>query len=305
MTNVFKINTPDGISVNAADLANQLGIPVDQLPADLLEFFRNAPALIQNNKNAIREIIHPFYDEAFENRKKNGKKHLEILDVGKFIYYNSLPGIRLLEASESPDFVIEYDGERIGLEHTQLFKKDEQHALGKTISLLTLAEDFIRHENPGLRGLYNVAIATDKISVDNKPFILLTKLQLKGLARIVAEYISALDTGKTVSRPAFLDLVTRYDQDLLHLALSETFIKGWMDGSTLQKRIEQKEAKIVNYKKNKNLVQCWLLIVYTTSVSSSSFYINPGVLPTDSILFDKIFLMDSFQGSIIEGRVVR
>jgi len=68
----------------------------------------------------------------------------------------------------------------------------------------------------------------------------------------------------------------------------------------LAKRIAEKEKKVNQYKSNKGLAACWLLLVNSLSISSASFHIDPANLLAGHGVFDRIFIMDSFAETIIE-----
>ncbi|MEJ0080844.1 MAG: hypothetical protein WDM78_07810 [Puia sp.] len=304
MTKVFKFNVPDGKEVDAKDIAKMLGISVSELPAELLDKLLKETKAVQEQKIAIRHLINPFFDELMKDKKKNRKKILELIDIGKFIYHYA-KDIVLTESVEKPDFVVEFEGERIGIEHTQLFNDNAQHTIGKITSLLEVAKGYILGENESVKGLFNIFIDTRKIVVGPKEFIDLSKIELRPFARRLANYITSLYEERSIDLPDFVLDVIRYDQDTLHLGLSERFIKEQLHTEALLHRIDEKESRINAYKENKKLKTCWLLVMYSSSISSSSFYVDPSILPNDKVLFDKIFLFDSFRGTIIEGKVIR
>lgn len=299
----IRFSVPDGHEIDPEDIARQLGIPVSQLPVDLLEFLKGACENIRRDKAAVRRAITPFYDQALAS-KASANRLNEMIDIGKFIHHNTLP-LQLIEVGESPDFILDFQGERIGIEHTQLFNQTEQHQLGKTISFLESARRIILNVAPAIVGLYNIQLRIDRIALPGRRFLDLEKFELKPFARQLADYIINLTVNTSMPRPDFIDALTYYPKKDLILSLSEEFIKGQLQTATIIDRIEKKEAKIAAYLSGKNLSACWLLLVYNTSISSSSFFIDLTALPSHLVKFDRLFLLDSYQGTIIEGKVIR
>jgi len=259
-----------------------------------------AYAAMMESREKVRKIISPHYEDALRNAATNNDKHLEIVDAGKFIMVTGLP-IRLVEADESPDFVIEYNGERIGVEHTRLLRKSEQHAVGKAMTLLNGATNHVRQMRPDVTGLFDVSLLTDGAVYNGKEFMGLTKREMPVVAGILGDYIISLYAQTPGPAPAFVDHVAQYDNAAFSIRLSERFVRRQLETSVLAERIAEKEGNVNRYKANKGLTACWLLVVHSLSESSSSFHISPTDLPVGHGVFDRIFIMDSFAETIIEA----
>ena len=298
---VVRISVPTGQEVDLQDLARDhdlLPEHVEQLRAQL----KDAPAAIAKSKAAVLEIIQPFYQKAVTKWGEDSGKVAEILDVGKFIHYNTHK-LALIAVGESPDFILGVGGQKVGLEHTQFFDQAEQHLVGKTQLLLRETERQIRKIAPDLTGFFNVLIDTDKAILNGQSFIQLSGENLRRIARELADYIVSFARGEQAAIPAFLQKILRHDLDKVRLSLMEDFVRRGINTAALVKRIESKEKKIDRYKANSGLAACWLLIVYESGVSSTSFHVGVEDLPTKPTAFDRVFLMDSFTGDIIEGAV--
>lgn len=291
---------PVGQDISLEDIARHLGVPPYYLSPESLPEYRKAYAAAMESMEMVRRIISPFYEAAAKNAATNNDKHLEIVDAGKFIMITGLP-IRLVETEERPDFVIEYNGDRIGVEHTQLVKKSEQHAVGKALTLLNWAANYVGKMRPDVTGLFDVCLLTDGAVYTGKEFMELTKREMSVVAGILGDYIISLYAETSGPTPGFIERASQYANNMLNIRLSEIFIRRQLEASVLAERIAEKECKVGQYKANKGLTACWLLVVHSLSVSSASFHIDPADLPVGHGVFDRIFIMDSFAETIIEA----
>lgn len=303
VSHVVSITVPVGQEVNVLDMAERLGVSATDAER-MQEELKGAPTRLARDKAGVLAVIQPFYDKTVQRFGAEGNKTMELLDVGKFVYYNKM-SMRLLEVAERPDFIFEFQGERVGLEHTQLFDEAEQHRVGKVLSLLEEAKKYIVRTAIDIKGLFSIGVDTERISLNGRSFMDLPKLDLRTVAEMLGTYIVAYARGEAVERPLFINGIQRYEQGTLSLSPERHFIREGIDRAALEARIAAKETKIVAYKLNKNLSTCWLLVVYSSAVSSSSFHVELEDLPSDRLLFDRIYLMDSFTGSTITGTVVR
>jgi len=303
VSHVVSITVPAGQVVNVWDMAQRLGFSSADAER-MQEELKDAPATLARDKAGVLAVIQPFYDEIVQRFGAEGSKTMELLDAGKFVYYNKM-SLRLLEVAESPDFIFEFQGERVGLEHTQLFDKAEQHRVGKISSLLDEAKKYILRTATDIVGLFSIGIDTDSIFLNGRSFMDLPKLDLRTVAEMLGTYVVAYAREEAVERPVFINGIKWYKQETLSLSPERNFIREAIDRAALEARIAAKEDKIAAYKKNKNLSTCWLLVVYSSAISSSSFHVKLEDLPSDRLLFDRIYLMDSFTGSTMTGTVVR
>jgi hypothetical protein len=280
VSHVVSITVPAGQEVNVSDMAERLGVSLAEAER-MQEELKDAPARLVRDKAGVLAAIQPFYDEVVQRFGAEGNKMMELLDAGKFVYYNKLP-LRLLEVAERPDFIFEFEGERVGLEHTQLFDKAEQHRVGKVSSLLEEAKKYMVRMAPDVVGLFSVGIDPERIFLNGRSFMDLPKLDLRTVAEMLGTYVVAYVREEVVERPVFINSIKRYEQGTLSLSPERDFIREGIDRAALEARIAAKEAKIAAYKQSKNLSTCWLLVVYSSAVSSSSFHVRLEDLPYPS-----------------------
>lgn len=296
---VHHFSVPDGQSVNPEDIAKMLGIPVEEVPVDLLKQMEEG---IQKEKKEIKFIINPFYDELMINKNENEKKILELIDAGKFIYHYDR-NLRIIECSEQPDFIIELNGEKIGLEHTQLLDQTQQHRLGKMDQLLEEVEKLVFSKNNVVTGLFNILMDTEVIKIGDRDFLSLKKNELKPYAEQLANYLVSSWEKIEYPKPDFIEEIIFYPNEKLSIGIAESYLKQILNPALLEKRIDEKEKKIENYNADKGLKACWLLIVFSGKYSSSNFNFSLDSLPKDKIKFQRIFVFNSFTTEIYHGVV--
>ncbi|UAY52731.1 hypothetical protein [Ferruginibacter albus] len=244
----------------------------------------------------IKELINPFYDSLKnKNTKESNKKLLELIDLGKFLYFLN-QDIRVVECEEQPDFIIECKSESIGVELTGIYD-DTVVAEIKTIrKIFKKCEQTIAKRSSTLKGLFNVIIIPDKIREK-----LTTKREQ--LINSICECILAMANNKHIPKPDFIEDILWNQHSTLELTLWENYWLADLSTDTLLQTIMKKEEKITVYKATKNINKCWLLIVIDGASSISSFNINLDSLPNHLTAFDRIFIFDSFKGVIINGQV--
>lgn len=148
-------------------LANWRGIPYGQVDPQEVE---NAHAELQKqskNKAEVRAIIEPFYSELKGNPGTDDAKKLsELITIGRFIRQIDWP-IRILECSERPDFIIEFQGRRVGVELTQLFDEGSVREIADLKSIVRTVEDKLRSYKPDI-GLLNLYLDAGQIQINGK-----------------------------------------------------------------------------------------------------------------------------------------
>ena len=305
MSELFKLKLPYSQAITVEDIAKITGRPVSSfVQKDLAAFSASQEELVKVHKEAVRTIINPFYDELSKDLEKNEKKIGELIDLGRFILEYDQP-IQIESEGERPDFIVRYNGKRIGVEHTQLFDRPTQHKIGKLSGLLKMTETIIKENYPAVTGLYNPLLLTDQMNDNSIPFLVLAKDKIKQFANKLAEYIVSLYENKAMATPGFVKTIVYYPFDQLSISLGEHFIREEGVMEKLAKRVEEKKNKVDFYKSSNNLAECWLLVVYNMALSSSCFNISFNDLPNGDIKFEKLFLFESFVGSIIEGTLIR
>jgi hypothetical protein len=248
----------------------------------------------QNEKLEIKKIINPFYDELkTQNTKDSNKKVYELIDLGKFIYYSE-QDIEVVECGEQPDFIIKFQNELIGIEHTGIYDDDTVAEIKTLKKIIAKSQEKLSTEHSEITGLFNIIVIPSKLK---------GKLPLKEaeVIQTICDYIIAKQKNTEIQKPDFVADVIRTQHPIIELTLGEEYWLAELTPEAIAKTISKKESKIDTYKSLKGLSKCWLLIVIDGASSASSFNIQLDSLPMHLTPFDKIYIFDNFKGAIIKG----
>lgn len=241
-----------------------------------------------NRKNEeINKIIHPFLSE-----KLTKKQFIELSHVGKFL--SIIKNSNIIERTESPDFIISYKDEKIGLEHQQIFNSEIIEIIKSTQKLFEDSAKLFEKKNPEYKLLANCWLKTNYFNFEKK--------DVEKLKDEISEYIYALVTKKeNIKKPSFLDKV----QITKHSRVNFIYNPGahyveYLTPDILKQAILKKEKLAMKYIEKSKLNRQWLLIVIgSTSPDSYEYGDFPFTIEVESN-FEKIFLMEDFNYKIWE-----
>ena len=295
---VSYLSIPDGEVIKPEDIARLLGIPLAQIPPSAIAEIQEKARLMDMEKKAVRTIMEPFYDQLMTDQDKNKKKIYELIDMGKFIYCFDRE-LKILACDEQPDFIIEKTGRKIGVEHTQIFNQPQQHLLGKLKLFLEETKSRVISKKTNATGLFNVKLDTSKINIPGRDFMLLKKHELDIFSEQLADHLVSM-AQKTITAPDFIESIVAYPNPTLDIVLAESYLKQLIDPVHLDERIHEKEKRLERYKKNKQVDDCWLLLILSGKVSSSNFGWMSSQIFQHTTGFDRIFLYIAINNEVIE-----
>lgn len=263
-----------------------------QIPKEMIASIQQQ----QKEKLEIKRIINPFYDELkSQNTKDSNKKVYELIDLGKFIYYSAQEkDIEIVECGEQPDFVIRYQNEIIGIEHTGIYDEEVVAEIKTLKKIIAKCQEKLKNEHNEIIGLFNVIVIPTKLK-GHLPF------KESEVIQNICEFIVAKHGNLEINKPEFIADITQTQHQIVELTLGEDYWLSELTPEVIAKAIAKKESKISIYKSLKTLDKCWLLIVIDGASSVSSFNIQVDSLPMHLTLFDKIYIFDNFKGVIIQG----
>ena len=94
---------------------------IQEVSAQILEAEYNRQLL---ERRRIKSSIEPFYAALIsEDTQHSKKKALELINIAKFIAKTGLD-IKIIECSERPDFIIEHENEKKGIELTGIYNEN-------------------------------------------------------------------------------------------------------------------------------------------------------------------------------------
>lgn len=254
---------------------------------NLEESLKEAKKKMDQFGNKINSIINPFLDE-----KLSRKEVVEICHVGKFIAVWD-ETIQLVEKRESPDFVVNHQGEKIGLEVERIFNHKEVENIKSKQGLFESAAQKFQSQYPQFKLLANFGL-TDNFQIKGN--------KKSDLIKEINEYMFAKANKNILNKPSFITGV-----DIMpHTGVSFNFVEGVymatdITETTIKDAIEKKELKFNKYKEHLGTERQWLLLVI--GIGSDSYNIEIEELEfTEEIesQFEHIYLLEDFDAKVIE-----
>ncbi|MDP4117413.1 MAG: hypothetical protein Q8903_14860 [Bacteroidota bacterium] len=233
----------------------------------------------------VDKVIQPFMTDNL-----HGKYWIELYQVGKFISLLDAPS-KIAERRESPDFIISYNDEWIGLEHESV--KDEKIASNfqSTSALFDDAAMVFSEKHPGIHILANIELNVDRLEY--------RKHEKSALIDIIVDYVYKYLSDNEALKPDFI-----YDMNVMdHSMVSFNYNPGvhninQLNGDRLLAAIHKKENKITKYQQNTNIQKQWLLLTIGTYYPDSFEYMDT-TSPIEVISdFDRIYLMEDLHGKL-------
>jgi hypothetical protein len=292
---------------NDADLEERIRLTaeiygIDPERIDKVEFLLGEQQIAES-KIKVKEIIKIYFGK--ETNTGQRSKNDELISLGKFLYTTQMDFH--ITPMEIPDFILKNNKLIIGLEHTRLEAgKDRAYIaeiwkkyLKKTMSLLLA-------EMPGLNGVANLTLDTDYRLYDSKSLRDFNDKAIKAntgkIIQELADYMVTVIRGNEIAKPEFVKgfgyqpsnepFSLTYNQD--YFARND-FTEMMLEG------VQKKEKRINAYWKNANIIECWLLLVYSDASLSSGFKVNEGSLTAViESTFDRVFILNSFNQACFE-----
>lgn len=281
----YKVSKEATFEQLQAALKDAIGDENFELSQNAYEKFINLNKTEAAEKEEIRNIIGRYYEELSNKTDKESlKRKDELMDIARFIRYLK-EDVKLINMGESPDFIIEVNGEQIGLEHTRFY----DHQLVAKISTLEKmcrnVQVKLLEEFPDEKVILNVELDYDKIGIiDNKAF-----------SSILFDYLSRYLFNPTITMPEIFKKISPSPHSSLEVVLSEQYFSKEVDAADLNELIEQKEAKLKKYQANCGLDKIWLLIIVDGDSAKSDHELAPYLLPQREFEFDNVFVFNTFK----------
>lgn len=165
-----------------------------EVDREWFENFKQYDRIQRQRREKLIEFLGPIYND-YQNREdpEGLKRKKEINDILHYIQFAGDDGWKIIEVRESPDFIIEVNGERIGLELTGIYDQTVVAQVSKREKVCEKAQTQLREIHPEMTGLINVTFDSDIAS----------KLSDKVMVPQLAAFIQADIGGKNPVVPAF------------------------------------------------------------------------------------------------------
>lgn len=268
---------------------------VDSNDPDLYRKLTEQGNSLRKEKNLISKRINPWLEKLkLESLSTNEEKQKtkEIIGLGHFLHHLD-ENIEIQEVfTESPDFILNSNGNLIGIELKDfVIKIDEKEKEGL---IKTIFKEVIRYLETDLikyKGSYRVEFTNENFSLkrENREII---KKEIIGLIQ------------ETSYECEFVKKISKLPYNGIAFHKGETTIVGNINKELVQKRIDSKE-ELVGFYKQKEFSQIWLLLIIDGVEKSSDFCFFDSDITNEEFEsdFDRIFIYEFFDRKITELQI--
>lgn len=265
----------------------QSGDPNYELPEEFIEKWIEASKHEREKAQLVKEIA----GECGQRDDHSNKKKQEITLIANFLFDIGYKA-KIVACDERPDFIVEIEGEKIGVELTGIFDTNVVASINGFQKKLDEAAEAIRDKDSDFKGLFNFTIDPAKVVLRNK-----------GLVNELVACVEAKREDKVLPKIDGVTLITDTRHEVLELVVSEQYNLGDVDLDNVKQTIKKKEDKFLEYKGNTGLNKFWLLIAFDGASAKGSFKFDIQRLPTETATqFDKVFFYDEMKKTIIFGQ---
>jgi hypothetical protein len=238
---------------------------------------------IRQHKKMVANAIEQVYSENMD-----GKKLLELSNAGKFLA-NLDETARVVAMDERPDFIVEIDGNRIGLEH-RVIRNAHASVVGSLEALVNAAGNEFAKQYSEIKILANVYV---------KPFSFKKSERKKLIDQIVA-YIYVVQSNQQAEKPAFIDKILLLpDKNGPRLIYNPGFhASPDLTKLALLEAIDNKNEKVEYYKQNSGLDRQWLLIIINELGPASPEIDELEVTSEIETGFERIYVFEDYKNEL-------
>ena len=237
----------------------------------------------------LGDLINVHLEKLLPERYKNQKKIIEICHAGKFLTHFD-NNIIIENVCENPDFIINIDSTKIGLEHQILVDNKLKEREGFFENLFSAAECELQKDLE----LPNFLISCHLIPYVN--FKINEKQRL--IISIIKTVKHFIQTQELIENPLIENIsMTDHTQKNLYVNLGGWFVKD-VTPELIYQAVRKKEKRLSAYKENSGEIQ-WLLIVIG-GVGASSFNLYNQIELNLITKFDKVYILEDFNNKLYE-----
>jgi hypothetical protein len=240
----------------------------------------------KEQRKQFDSIISPFL-----SGNLNKKRSIELCQVGKFLTLLDKP-TQIVEHSDSPDFIILYNGQKIGLEHERIFKEENVSKIKSVAKLFDDAAIVFKELYPNKNVLVNFWLNTDSF--------VFRKSEADRLKEEISKYIYyRLTNEHAVEKPSFIDHIVMMNHSQVSFCYNPGgYIVSKLDKQTLENAIHKKESLVEKYIGKSGINKQWLLIVIGSASPDSYEFSESQFDIKMKSNFEKIFLMEDFHSEL-------
>lgn len=245
--------------------------------AKLKEMVQN----IDSSNGRIDAIIRPFMAD-----KLNRKQGIELCQVGKFLSLLDFP-TTIVERRESPDFIISYNGELIGLEHESILDEKVASSYRSVSDLFNDAAKLFSNKYPDIKILVNIYLSVDRL--------VFKKHERAVLIDEIIDFISNYINDSETIKPDFIDRLSVSKHSRVNFVYNPGahYVES-LNEERLMSAIEKKENKIADYIQKSNIQKQWLILTTGTYGPDSFEYGDSPFQINITSNYDRIYLLEDF-----------
>lgn len=254
---------------------------------------------IADSKLQVNELIKDYF--GLDPRNKDD----ELVSVGKFLFTTGLAN--KLTPCEEPDFILEIEGETIGLEHTRLEAEIDKAFMSELHKkYLKDALVLVMTENPSLTGIANITLNTDTPIFEGKALrdfnTKSIKANIESIHRTLANCVISKISGINAKLPSFIRSLTYQASNEVFVLRHNQEYFGRTDFENMVKvAVQKKEKRLMAYKEKREMQSWWLLLVYSEGGFSSGFKVaEDSITCAIESSFDRIFVLNAYNLSCYE-----
>jgi len=281
-------------------ISSALNIPVENLDKEEIAH------KIELNKLQTSEIkdITENYSNFLEQNNSTSDKYEELYDITKFLkkYVGNFKFVIPTEKNKIPDFIINVEKLKIGIEHTRLINQEYQRTIGTIKEILNKTKNILAEYNELENQLINIKFDLFAHIINSKTLSdKLKQSEIKLISELIAQNI--LDQKiNNYKLPLYIEQLNIQNTNFpIEIRLIEHFEAKSDFKDILSDTVLKKEKLLDSYKQTKKLDEYWLLIVNSGVKSSSSYnmeIIQNYKLPKSA--FNKVFIIDNFDSEIVQ-----
>ena len=243
----------------------------------------------KKEKAALGKIINPL----LENHQLEDKEILEVCQIAKFIATLKIPTCVLDKGyPPNPDFLINYQGRTVGLEHTRILTPDSSR-IEKLKTLLDFAGNIFRENYPNEKVHGLVTFKGDKFDYSQS--------EKKKLAIEICDLVHGSMSNHDMILPNYLSQLRTTNHSKISFSLHEE--KGgnapFLTKEILQMEVQKKEKKIKKYNSSVQILNEICLVLMVGSASSISYELNDKTDYSLPSRFDRVYLMKDFENEMV------
>lgn len=244
---------------------------------------------VHMNLNLLGDLINSHLEPLLLDRRKNKQKILELCHVGKFLMFFE-NGIRIEKLSEKPDFILEGNHGRIGLEHQIVIEPKSKEKEGFFENIFSVAELEIQSDPELPNFLANCFL---------HPHLNFKLSQKDNLIAMVKEIVKDYVLNDNFTENPLIDRISKmpHSQKSINANLGAWWWKD-ITPELIKLAIRKKDRKISNYKEN-DVDSQWLLMVIG-GVGDSSYNMDTSLEIDIETPFDKVFILEDFSTKLFE-----